>query len=215
MRERVVEAVLSDKLIAIVRGLSEDKVIPLAHALYDGGIHMMEVTFNQSAPSSFSETTKAIRALRKEFNGRVLVGAGTVCTQEQLEQAADAGALYIITPNTNPKLITEVRKKGLVSMPGALTPSECVIAHEAGADFVKLFPLGNFGPDYLKAVRAPLSHIRFLGVGGINEKNIKDYLDAGAVGFGVGGNLVHKDWIAAGEFDKITALAKQYVAAVN
>ena len=215
MRETVIKTILSKKLIAIVRGLDEEKMIPLAKALCDGKINMIEVTFNQADPASFSSTANAIRAISKQFGSAILAGAGTVCTKEQLELAADAGALYIITPNTNPELIAEVRKMGLVSIPGAFTPSECMIAHNAGADFVKLFPIGNLGPEYLKAVRAPLSHIRFLGVGGINENNVKDYLAAGALGFGVGGNLVNKDWIAAGEFDKITALARKYVEAVS
>ena len=215
MRETVIQSVLSNKLIAIVRGLEEDKIIPLTRALSAGGIKMVEVTFNQADPGSFSSTTAAIRAIAREFGNEVMVGAGTVCTKGQLELAAQAGALYIITPVTNPALIREVRKLNLVAIPGAMTPSECLAAHEAGADFVKLFPLGDLGSGYLKAVRAPLSHIKFLGVGGINENNIKEYLSAGALGFGVGGNLVNKDWINSGQFDKIEALAKKFVEAVR
>lgn len=215
MRETIIQAILSKKLIAIVRGQGEDKMIPLAKALIDGGINMIEVTFNQADPASFSSTANAIRAISKQFGDGAMVGAGTVCTAEQLEMAAEAGALYIITPNTDPALIATVRKKGLVAIPGVLTPSECMIAHNAGADFVKLFPIGELGPKYLKALRAPLSHLKFLGVGGINENNIREYIDAGAVGFGIGGNLVNKNWIDAGEFDKITALAKKYVEAVS
>ncbi|MCL2827465.1 MAG: bifunctional 4-hydroxy-2-oxoglutarate aldolase/2-dehydro-3-deoxy-phosphogluconate aldolase [Oscillospiraceae bacterium] len=208
MREHTIQAVLDNKLVAIVRGLGEEQIIPLAQALGQGGIKMIEVTFNQSDPDSFATTANAIRALVKEG---VSAGAGTVCTRAQLDMAAEAGAQYIITPVTNPTLITEVRKMGLVSIPGALTPTECMIAHEAGADFIKLFPMGSLGVDYLKAIRAPLNHLKFLAVGGVNERNLKDFLAVGAVGFGVGGNLVNKDWVEAGEFDKITALAKKYV----
>jgi len=208
MRENTIQAILDNKLIAIVRGLEEDKIVPLAQALGEGGIKMIEVTFNQSNPSSFALTASAIRALAKKG---VSAGAGTVCTKEQLEMAAEAGAQYIIAPGTNSELITEVRKMGLVAIPGALTPSECMVAHEAGADFIKLFPIGNLGASYLKAIRAPLNHIRFLAVGGVNENNLKEFLAVGAVGFGVGGNLVNKDWVDAGKFDKITALAKKYV----
>lgn len=212
MREATIQAILDNKLIAIVRGFAEDRMIPLAQALGEGCIKMIEVTFNQSDPSSFPSTANAIRALAKSG---VMAGAGTVCSKEQLELAADAGARYIITPYTDAEIIAEIRKKGLVAIPGALTPTESMAAHNAGADFIKLFPIGSLGADYLKAVRAPLNHLKFLGVGGVNENNLKEYLAAGAVGFGVGGNLVNKDWIEAGEFDKITALAKKYVQAVS
>jgi 2-dehydro-3-deoxyphosphogluconate aldolase/(4S)-4-hydroxy-2-oxoglutarate aldolase len=90
-----------------------------------------------------------------------------------------------------------------------------VAAHQAGADFLKLFPLGDMGASYLKALRAPLNHLRFLGVGGISLENIGSFLAAGAVGFGIGGKLVNKEWIDAGAFDRITAMAAEYVKAVG
>ena len=215
MRDVVIEKVLSNKIIAIVRGIEVGKIIPLTKAIRDGGIKMVEITFNQGDPDSFSLTAEGIHAISKEFAGEVLVGAGTVCTMEQLRLAKEAGALYIITPATDPKLIKEVRRLGLVAMPGALTPTECLIAHNAGADFIKLFPLGNLGIEYLKAIKAPLSHLRFLGVGGINENTIREYLDGGAVGCGVGGNLVNKKWIEAGEFHKVEEVARKLVEAVE
>ena len=215
MRDVVIEKVLSDKIIAIVRGIEVDKIIPLTKAIRDGGIKMVEITFNQGDPDSFSLTAEGIHAISKEFAGEVLVGAGTVCTMEQLRLAKEAGALYIITPATDPELIKEVRRLGLVAMPGALTPTECLTAHHAGADFIKLFPLGNLGIEYLKAIKAPLSHLRFLGVGGINENTIREYLDGGAVGCGVGGNLVNKNWIEAGEFHKVEEVARKLVEAVE
>ena len=102
----------------------------------------------------------------------------------------------------------------MVSMPGALTPTEVLQAHKAGADFVKLFPAGNLGPGYLKSVAAPINHVKLLAVGGVNEKNVAEFLKAGAVGAGVGGNLVNKTWIAEGKFQEITALAKTFTDAV-
>ena len=215
MREKVIEEILKGKLIAIVRGMAEEQIVPIAEAIRAGGIKMLEVTFNQADPDSFAATARAIGAIRKAFGDEGYAGAGTVITIRQLEMAAGAGAQYIIAPDTNPEIIKKTRELGLVSIPGAMTPSECVAAHNAGADFVKLFPLGNLGAGYLKAIRAPLSHIRFLGVGGISEKNAGEFLAAGAVGFGVGGNLVNKEWIDAGRFDLITELASQYVKAVS
>ena len=215
MRDKIIAEILRGKLIAIVRGMAEEQIVPIAEAIRAGGIAMLEVTFNQADPGSFAATARAIGAIRKSFGGAGYAGAGTVLTIQQLEMAAEAGAQYIISPDANPEIIKKTRELGLVSIPGAMTPSECVAAHNAGADFVKLFPLGNLGAGYLKAIRAPLSHIKFLGVGGISEKNAAEYLAAGAVGFGVGGNLVNKEWINAGRFDLITELAAKYVDAVS
>lgn len=156
-------------------------------------------------------TTAAIRSIHDALEGKVYVGAGTVLTREQVDLAKEAGALYIITPSTNPDVIRYAKEQGLVTMPGAMTPSEVVEAYEAGADFVKIFPVGNLGAAYIKAVKAPLSHIPILAVGGVNEKNIAEFLRMGAVGAGVGGNLVNTQWIKNGEFDKITALAEEFV----
>ena len=215
MTQKIIDNVKKKKLIAIVRGMEPDYMLSLGQALYDGGIDMIEVTFNQSATDHYAATVKGIEILKEHFQDRVLVGAGTVLTTEQVDLAKAAGAGYIITPSTDPEVISYAKEQDLVAMPGALTPSEAVAAWKAGADFVKIFPAGNLGPAYLKAIRAPLSHIPFLAVGGINEKNIPDFLKAGAAGFGVGGNLVNKEWIMNGETDKITQLAKAFVQAVS
>ena len=213
-RENIIAAILKHKLIAIVRGMDEEYIVPAAKAILAGGINLVEVTFNQSDPDSFGVTARSISAIREAFGGDGYAGAGTVITLEQLSIAAAAGAQFIVSPDTNPEIIKAARELGLVSVPGAMTPTECAAAHRAGADFVKLFPLGDLGAGYLKAIRAPLSHIKFLGVGGISEQNAGDFLAAGAVGFGIGGNLVNKEWIAAGRYDLITGLAAKYVAAV-
>jgi len=215
MREKVIQKILESKIIAIVRGMEEQYILPLAEALLAGGISMMEITFNQGKPETFETTTKSITALRETYGERLLVGVGTVITAAQLNLAKKAGALYIVSPNTNTEIIKNTIELNLVSLPGALTPSECLAAHEAGADFVKLFPASDLGSSYLKAIKAPLNHIKFLAVGGINEKNATDFIKAGAIGIGVGGNLVNKDWIAAGEWGKITGFAKQLVDAVK
>jgi len=128
-----------------------------------------------------------------------------------LELAKNAGAQFIVSPDTNEKVIRATVEGGMVSMPGAMTATEVLTAYSYGADFVKLFPIGNLGSSYVKAISAPINHVRLLAVGGVNENNIKEFLDAGAVGAGVGGNLVNKKWIAAGEFDKITDLARTFI----
>ena len=145
----------------------------------------------------------------------MMVGAGTVTTPELVELAASAGAQYIISPDVNVDVIHRTRELGLVSLPGAMTPTEVMTAHLAGADFVKLFPAGNLGISYVKAIRAPISHVKLLAVGGVNEDNVADFLHAGMVGAGVGGNLANKKWIEAGEYDKITQTARKLLDAVK
>ena len=199
------------RIIAIIRGFAPETCLRLAEAYAKGGIRMVEVTFNQKSPETWKDTAAAIAAIRERFGGAVRAGAGTVLTDEQLSMCEQAGGEYMITPNVNPSLIRECVRRGLVAMPGAFTPSEAVDAWEAGASFVKIFPAGTLGPGYVKAVRAPLSHIPFLAVGGIGPDNVADFMKAGCVGAGVGGNLTNKEWIAAGEWDKIEETARLLV----
>lgn len=214
MREQVIEWVNQYKIIAIVRGIGSDKLLKVAQALYDGGIRLMEITYDQKDPSSWQTTADSIHTIRKAFAGKMRVGAGTVTSVELVEMTAKAGGEYIISPDTNIDVIRRTCDLGLVSMPGAMTPSEILTAHLAGADYVKVFPVTCMGSDYLKAVRAPLGHIKMMAVGGINENNMKEYLAAGVSGFGVGGNLANRKWIDAGEYDKLTKVARAMVAAV-
>lgn len=211
----VMERIRSDKIIAIVRGLESGHMLSLAGALNKGGITMIEVTFDQKNPDKWKDTCSAIKLLSDEFAGRMLVGAGTVMTVEQLNLAYEAGAKYIISPDINVEVIRNTKKLGLVSLPGAMTPTECVTAYNAGADAVKVFPAGELGAAYIKAIRAPLSHIPMLAVGGVNVDNAASFIKAGCIGLGVGGTLVNLDLVKNGEFDKISALAREYIKAVH
>ena len=215
MRSRILTELRRDRIVAIVRGQSSGTMRALAEALLEGGIRFMEVTFRQDAPETWPDTAKAIRDVSRAFPGRMNVGAGTVLTLEQLELARSAGARFIISPNADRRVIEATRTMGLVSLPGAMTPTEIVRAHEWGADIVKIFPAGRLGPGYFRDIRAPLSHIPLMAVGGVNEKNAAEFLAAGAMGVGVGGNLVNGSWIAAGEYEKIAALAAEYARAAR
>lgn len=201
----------NNMIVAIIRGFEPDICLKLTEAYVKGGLDMVEVTFNQKAPETWKDTAAAIKAIKANFGDVVKVGAGTVLTEEQLTICEDAGGEYMVTPNVNVDLIRKCVADGLMAMPGAITPSEAVTAWNAGASYVKLFPIGVLGPGYVKAVMAPLSHIPFLAVGGIGPDNIADFIKAGCVGAGVGGNLTNKEWIAAGEWDKITATAAALV----
>lgn len=210
MREEIIQKVLDKKIVAIVRGVYGQDCINLAKALYAGGIELLEVTFDQSRPEALVRTSDTIRRLVEELGDKMAFGAGTVTSLEMLELAKEAGAQFIVSPDTNEDVIKATVAAGLVSMPGAMTPTEIVTAHRYGADFVKVFPTSNLGASYIKAIRGPINHIRLLAVGGVNEKNIDEFIKAGVNGAGVGGNLVNKEWIKNGEFDKITALAEEF-----
>jgi len=204
-----------NKVIAIVRGIPSSKISSLAEAMVKGGIRCIEVTFDHSSEEGKAETLKSIEILNKNFQGEVLAGAGTVLTAEQVDQAVLAGAEYIISPNVNVDVIRRTKELGKISIPGALSPSEIVTAYEAGADIVKLFPAAVFGTAYFKAVKAPLKHIPMTAVGGISPDNIADFVNVGAIGAGVGGNLVSPKLVEEGRFDEITAIARSYMEALS
>ena len=210
MREAIIQKVMDKKVVAIVRGVYGEDCLNLAKALYAGGIELLEVTFDQSKPEALERTSDTIRLLVDTLGDKMAFGAGTVTSLEMLELAKNAGAQFVVSPDTREAVIKATVEAGMVSMPGAMTPTEILEAHSYGADFVKVFPTSTLGASYIKAVRGPINHVRLLAVGGVNEKNIGEFIKAGADGAGVGGNLVNKQWIANGEFDKITALAEEF-----
>lgn len=203
-----------ERMIAIVRGLAPQHMLRLAEALLRGGMRMIEVTFAQAAPESWAGTAQSIESLAREFPGDILPGAGTVMTAEQVRIAQQAGAQYIISPHVDEAVIRATKNAQLLSLPGALTPTEAVQAFALGADAVKIFPAGQLGPAYIQALKAPLAHIPLLAVGGITEANAAAFLRAGAIGLGIGGNLVNRQWIEEGAWPRITALAQAYRQAV-
>lgn len=209
-RETIIQRVYEEKVIAIVRGIESDALLKLANALYEGNISMMEITFDQARPETWESTAASIAFLREKVGDHMAIGAGTVTSPHLVELAIKAGAEFIISPDTQKEVIEKTREMGAVSMPGAMTPTEVLEAYRYGADFVKIFPAADLGVKYIKALRSPINHIPMLAVGGVNEENLKDFLDVGMVGAGVGGNLVNKKWIAAGEFGKITELARKF-----
>ena len=211
----IMELVRRSKVIAILRGVKGQSLLRFAQALYDGGLSMIEITFDQSRPDSWNETAQAIELIRSRFENKVWVGAGTVLTESQVDLAHSAGSRYIISPNVNPGVIQRTREKGMCAFPGAATATEVVAAHEYGANAVKIFPASALGAGYIKALRAPLSHIEMLAVGGINPDNAAQFLSAGAIGLGVGGSLTRRELIERGDFEAITRMAEQYVKAVN
>jgi 2-dehydro-3-deoxyphosphogluconate aldolase/(4S)-4-hydroxy-2-oxoglutarate aldolase len=215
MSQAVLDKILEGKIIAIVRGIPSASIVELAGAMEKGGITCVEVTFDQSSEEGKKNTLESIAKIKEHFGDRICVGAGTVMTPEQVRQAVEAGAEYMISPDTNREVIEETKRLGKVSIPGAFTPTEVAQAYAYGADIVKMFPAGVLGTAYIKAVKAPLKHIPISAVGGVNPQNCKAFIEAGAVGVGVGGNLVSAKLVAEGRFDEITAVAKEYMEALK
>ena len=210
MKTEILKALEETRLVAIIRGMDPEICVKLAAAYAEGGIRLVEVTFDQTGDPQ--KTVAAIRAIREGFAGRLHVGAGTVLTDAQLDAVIGVGGEFMVTPSVNPKLIAKASAAGLATMPGAFTPSEIVTAHEAGADVVKIFPVRSLGAQYVKDVLAPLKHIRLMAVGGVSPDNAADFLRAGCVGVGASGSLVNKEWIAAGAWDKIAAESRRFIS---
>lgn len=213
-REEIIKQIETYKIIVILRGFTTDQLIHTVAAMEKGGIKLVEVTFDQSGAVSDEVIAGNIHALKKHFGDCVHIGAGTVMTEEQVELAYKAGAEFIISPDCYEPVIKKTVNLGLVSIPGAFTPSEAANAHRYGADFVKLFPNSEVNLSYIKALTVPLSHIKFLAVGGVNHTNIRDYLKAGVAGVGVATAIANKEAIFSDDYEEITRRAMLFTTQI-
>lgn len=211
----ILEEMLDAKIISIIRGVASTDIVPAVEALERGGVRFVEVTYRPGDEAACADTLRSIALLKKTFARRMHIGAGTVLSVQQVDDAAAAGAEFIISPNTNVDVIRRTKELGLVSLPGAYTPTEAELAWESGADIVKIFPADGLGPAYFKAVKSSLSQLRLSAVGGVREDNIRDFLAAGVNSFGIGSNLVSADRVRRKAFDEIEKAAAFYVAAVQ
>ena len=202
------------KIVAIVRGVALEKMLDTAGALAAGGISCLEITFDHRSQQGRRDTLRGIEVVSRTFP-ELLIGAGTVLTTRDVEEARDAGARYMISPNTEPDVIARTRELGLVSMPGAFTPSEVVQAFAAGGDIIKFFPAALLGIPYIKALRGPLAHIPMAAVGGVTPENLGEFLRAGVCAAGIGGSLVDLKAISAGEYGRLTETARRFTLALN
>jgi 2-dehydro-3-deoxyphosphogalactonate aldolase len=190
-------------LIAILRGVTPDEIVPVGRALYDAGFRVIEIPLNSPQPF------ESIRRLTAELGEDCLIGAGTVLTEVQVAEVDAAGGRLIVSPNANLTVIRASKAAGLVSAPGVATPSEGFAALDAGADGLKLFPAEQLGPAVVKAWRAVFPKaLALLPVGGITPDNMGPYLAAGANGFGLGSALYKPGLTAA----QVSANAQAFAA---
>jgi 2-dehydro-3-deoxyphosphogluconate aldolase / (4S)-4-hydroxy-2-oxoglutarate aldolase len=197
-------------LIPVLRSKSPAEAHVLVEAMVAGGVTVMEVTM--TVPGAIG----VIESLRKKYGGQLLVGAGTVLDAQQCAAAIEAGAEFVVSPSLHREVISRTKELGKVSVPGALTPTEVVTAWNAGADYVKIFPCSAVGgPSYLKALKAPLPHVRLIPTGGVTLETAAQYLKAGAVALGVGSDLVNTAAVAQGKPEVITEAARKYLEIIR
>jgi 2-dehydro-3-deoxyphosphogluconate aldolase / (4S)-4-hydroxy-2-oxoglutarate aldolase len=202
-------SILENKLIAIIRGAKPADALEIAKALYKGGIKVLEVAMN--SPGALS----TIEKISEELGEEVLVGAGTVLDAETAREAILAGAKFILSPAVDMETIKMAKRYGIVSIPGAFTPTEILSAYENGGDIIKVFP-ATLGPSYIKNIRGPLPHIPLLPTGGIDLSNIREFIKAGAVGCGIGSALVSKNCGINEEYlTELTQKAREFVSIVK
>jgi 2-dehydro-3-deoxyphosphogluconate aldolase/(4S)-4-hydroxy-2-oxoglutarate aldolase len=197
-------------LVPVVRAASAEQALAAVEAILEGGISVFEITL--TVPGA----VQLIQKLSQRFDGRALIGAGTVLSAEQAAECIDAGARFIVSPGLDAATVALAQKRGIACMPGALTPTEVITAWKLGADMVKVFPCSAMGgASYVRALRGPLPQVKLLPTGGVNASTAREYLAAGASALGIGSELVDAKALAAGETGVITARAKELVDAVR
>ncbi len=175
----------------------------------DAGVQVQEFTLSNPAAI---DAIASVRAAIAEFNtDEAAIGLGSVRSAEEVDRAIDAGAQFIVTPVTRPRVIERCVKAKVPIMPGAYTPTEIAAAWDAGASFVKVFPARSLGPSYVKDVLAPMPFLRLMPTGGIDLSNMQAYFEAGAVAVGVGGSIIDARAIAAQHWRQVTSVAAHYV----
>lgn len=164
------------------------------------------MTYDQRREDSQALLARSLKSVYDRLGDKMIVGAGTVMTADQVRAAYDVGASYIVAPNTDPAVIETTKKLGMLSSPGALTPTEVVTAYQLGGDIVKLFPAGDLGFGYIKNLRGPLNYIPLMATGGVNPNNISDFFAAGIQVVGTCPTVIPADDVANDHYDHITQL---------
>jgi len=202
------ERLCAKGVIAVVRARSSEQLIDVAGALCAGGVDCIEITM--TTPNALAVIAKC----REVMGGRALIGVGSVLNAEIARTALVAGAEYVVSPIFKVEVIAAAHQADAPCLPGALTPTEVLLATDAGADMVKVFPGGQFGPKYLKDLLAPMPHLKLTPTGGVNLETAADWIAAGAATLGIGSALVTKSALAGGDLGEIERLARQYVEIV-
>jgi len=208
-RSEICELLMNPGIIAVVRTRSTEQILPLCEALLSGGVVAIEITM--TTPNAI----EAITLTHRQLGSRALIGVGTVLDAKVCREAIAAGAEFVVSPILRAEIAVAAHAADRPVMLGAYTPTEAQLAHEAGADFIKVFPADTLGPAYVKAIHAPLPHLRVVPTGGIDLANVAEFMKAGCAAVGVGSSLVSPDLMEKSAWAELAALAKRFVAAVG
>ena len=208
-KAEIISLLTNPGIIAVVRAQRAEQVIPLSEALIAGGVIAIEITM--TTPNAI----EVIRDARKKLGERALIGVGTVLDARVCRDAIEAGAEFVVTPICRTEFVAITRAADRPIMLGAYTPTEAQTAHESGADFIKIFPADALGPGYIKALRAPLPHLKIVPTGGVDVHNVGDFLKAGCAAVGVGGSMVTTKMLQAGDWVGLTRMAEEFVKAAR
>lgn len=208
-RSEICSLLTDPGIIAVVRAQKAEQVSPLSEALIAGGVIAIEITL--TTPNAF----EAIQQARAKFGDHAIIGVGTVLDAAACRAALEAGAEFVVTPVCRPELVPIVQSAGRPILIGAFSPTEAQTAHEAGADFIKIFPADAFGAGYIKALRAPLPHLRIVPTGGVELHNVRDFVQAGCAALGVGSALVSSRILQVADWQELTRKALDFVRAAR
>ena len=206
MSETTAQTIERVGLIPVLRAKNATQAHAVVKAMIAGGVTVVEVTM--TVPGAID----VLKELKQEYGDKLLLGSGTVTTAEQAEATIDAGAEFVVSPSLHPAVIAMTKKKGKLSIPGSLTPTEAITAWNEGADYVKIFPCSAVGgASYLKSLLAPFPHLKLIPTGGVTLGTAESFLRAGARALGVGSDLVNLAAVDAGNAEIITEAARAYL----
>ena len=205
----IIQQLINPGIIAVVRARSQEQVLPLAEALVAGGVVAVEITM--TTPNAL----EAIRDLSARLGDRGLVGVGTVLDSETAEKAIDAGAQFVVTPILKPEIVPVAHQHEKPIMLGSYSPTEAQQASQSGCDFVKLFPADGLGASYIKAIRAPLPHLKIVPTGGVNLETMESFVNAGCAALGVGSSMITQSILKDDDWETLTSNAKAYVEKIR
>jgi len=208
-KPEILDRILTPGIVAIIRADSSEQLIDATGALYEGGVTGVEITM--TTPNAL----QVIADVHGKFGDKVLIGVGSVLDPETARLAILAGAEFVVTPITRPEIIRLCNRYGKPIASGAYTPTECMTAHESGADFVKLFPADQCGPTYIKNILAPMPMLRIIPTGGVTVATAASFIHAGCVALAAGSSLVSKEVLKHRDWKKLSETASEFVTAVR
>jgi len=208
-KQVIINKIIQSGIIAIIRTKSTEQLCDVCRALINGGIDVIELTM------TIPDAVEQFKQVYKLFGDKALMGMGSVLDGKMAREALSAGAQFVVSPITRAEIAEVVNASGKVCMLGAYTPTEAETAQRIGSDFVKIFPADNLGVQYIKALLAPMPHLRIVPTGGVNLGNIGEFIKAGIPAVGVGSSLVTKEILAKSDWAGLSTLASQFVNAIK